>query len=266
MRRVRLLVAGLVFVLAAVVGTGVAGLLRGGGNVAAQETQESIPVTPGRRVVRPASGFDVDVMVEGRPLAEYSARGQVFVEALRGAEYELRIRNPSGSRVAVALFVDGLNTIDASRSSAWDGSKWVIGPYETITISGWQMNSEQARKFYFTTERDSYAAKRGNTASIGIISAVFFRERRRFITVTPPRPIDREESQSAGMESNAPSARAESRASAAKSRAMDDAATGIGRSIRHDVETIDMDLESHPAAEVTIRYDYCNRRCGSIYE
>jgi hypothetical protein len=262
MRLGRLLVASLVFVVAAVVGTGVAGLLRG----ERVQAQESVPVTPGRRVVRPTPGFEVDVMVEGRPLAEYSSRGQTFVEALRGAEYELRIRNPSGSRVAVALFVDGLNTIDASRTSAWDASKWVIGPYETITISGWQMSSERARRFYFTTERDSYAAKRGNTASIGVISAVFFRERRRVITVTPPRPIDREESQSAGMASNAPSAKSESRAPSAKSRSMEDAATGIGRSIHHDVESIDMDLESHPAAEVTIRYDYCNRRCGSTFE
>src|SRR5687768_869388 len=53
------------------------------------------------------SGFEVEVLVHGRPLDEYAARGRFYVEALEGAEYELRIRNPLGERVAVALSVDG---------------------------------------------------------------------------------------------------------------------------------------------------------------
>jgi len=247
MSRVRFLVAGLVFVLAVVVGTGVS-LFLGRAKAAAPPVQER-SVTPPRRVMSPQ--FEVDVLVNGRPLTEYYARGRTYVEALKGAEYEVRLRNPSGERVAVALSIDGLNTIDASCTSAWDASKWVIGPYETITITGWQMNSERARKFYFTTERDSYAAKRGNTADIGLISAVFFRERRRVMPVTPPRPSSRDEMESSAGQSRAPSAKMRS----------EDAATGIGRSIRNDVDYVDMDLESRPAAEVTIRYEYCDRRC-----
>ena len=250
MSRVRFLVAGLVFVLAVVVGTGVS-LFLGRAKAAAPPVQERT-VTPPRRVVSPQ--FEVDVLVNGRPLTEYYARGRTYVEALKGAEYEVRLRNPSGDRVAVALSIDGVNTIDASCTSAWDASKWVIGPYETITITGWQMNSERARKFYFTTERDSYAAKRGNTADIGLISAVFFRERRRVMPVTPPRPSSRDEMESSAGQSRAPSAKMRS----------EDAATGIGRSIRNDVDYVDMDLESRPAAEVTIRYEYCDRRCRAL--
>ena len=136
--------------------------------------------------------------MNGRPLAEYYARGRTYVEALQGAEYELRLRNPSPDRVAVALSVDGLNTIDARHTSAWNASKWVIEPYQTITISGWQMSSERARRFYFTNERDSYGAKLGQTANLGVISAVFFRERRPITPMTPPYPIyrDRDSEQS----------------------------------------------------------------------
>src|ERR687894_361838 len=50
-------------------------------------------------------GFEVEVLVDGRSLEEYAARGRYYVEALEGAEYELRIRNPLGERVAVALSV-----------------------------------------------------------------------------------------------------------------------------------------------------------------
>jgi hypothetical protein len=189
------------------------------------------------------------VLVNGRPLAEYYARGRTYVEALQGAEYELRLRNPSADRVAVALSVDGLNTIDARHTSAWNASKWVIEPYQTITISGWQMSSERARRFYFTEERDSYGAKLGQTANLGVISAVFFRERGRIVPLTPPSSISR------GRSEPEQSAKSESRA-AAPMRDDDYAATGIGRNVRNDVRWVDMDLDSRAAGEVTIRYEY----------
>jgi hypothetical protein len=136
----------------------------------------------------------------------------------------------------------------------------VIEPHQTITISGWQMDSVHAHRFYFTTERDSYAAKLGVRSNLGTISAVFYRERRRVIPITPPpypmpRPGDREDSQSsAEMRSSAGTG---STAGAAKSsRQRDEAATGSGLSVRNDVRYVDMDLESRPAAEVTICYDY----------
>ena len=55
----------------------------------------------------------MDVLVEGKRLPSYAARGSMYIEALKGREYEIRLRNPHPVRVAVALSVDGLNTIDA---------------------------------------------------------------------------------------------------------------------------------------------------------
>ncbi|HJP90609.1 MAG TPA: hypothetical protein VJ875_01555 [Pyrinomonadaceae bacterium] len=191
---------------------------------------------PGR-VTKPYSNFELDVLVDGRPLSEHYTRGRIYVEAPKGAEYEVRLRNPSPDRVAVALFVDGLNTIDARQTSAWNASKWVIEPYQTITISGWQMSSERARRFYFTDERDSYAARLGRKADPGVISAVFFRERVQRVV-----PLTRSSSDQMKAE-GAPKM-----------------GTGIGRSVRNDVEWINMDLDSRPAGEVTIRYDYDSRR------
>jgi hypothetical protein len=71
--------------------------------------------------------FQVDVIVNGRPLAEYYARGKSYIEALEGAEYELRIRNPLPERIAVALSVDGLNTIDARHTSAMNRLRLAVG-------------------------------------------------------------------------------------------------------------------------------------------
>jgi hypothetical protein len=239
-------------------------LARAGATLIAPE-----PPAPDRAVVM-NGGFEVEVLVNGRPLETYPARGRQYVEALEGEEYELRIRNPLGVRVAVALSVDGMNTIDARRSSAWEASKWVIGPYQTITINGWQMSSSRARRFYFTTERDSYGAKLGQTANLGVISAIFFRERQPVVIVAPPpRPRRRpyEEGEMDGSDSKrkseAPQSQGrENRAGATSSGDLyprpddESAATGIGRNVRHDVRWVNMDLQPRAIAEVTIRYEY----------
>lgn len=224
-------------------------------NAAAQERR-------GARHVVPDSRFELDVLVGGGPLEEFYLRGRTYVEALRGEEYELVLRNPLPVRVAVALSVDGLNTIDARRTSAWDASKWVIPPYGTIRVSGWQMSTERARRFYFTTESDSYAARLGRAADLGNITAVFYREAADETTYVTPAPMPRRGEDERRERGEADSASAQG-LGAAKERspatvAPDDdyAATGIGRSVSHHVRRIHMNLERRPAAQVALRYEY----------
>ncbi len=130
------------------------------------------------QAARSSSGCRVEVVVDGRTAAEYNALGTRYIEATKGKDYAIRIHNPFDVRVAVALSVDGLNTIDARHTTAAAGRKWVIGPHETITISGWQTSMSQARRFFFTSEERSYAGRLGQPANIGVISAVFFRNGR----------------------------------------------------------------------------------------
>ena len=98
---------------------------------------------------------EVDILVDGAPQPRYAHDGRWYVEARKGREYAIRLRNPYAVRVAVALSVDGLNTIDARETTAADARKWVLGPYETVTISGWQTSQTEARRFEFTTEEHS---------------------------------------------------------------------------------------------------------------
>lgn len=227
------------------------------------------------RIARPVryEPFEVEILVGGTPLEKYPGRGRLYVEARRGQEYSVRIRNPLPVRVAVALSVDGLNSIDARRTAARDASKWVIQPYGTITVGGWQVSTNRARRFYFTTEADSYANKLGRPEDTGVISAVFFRERASYSEVTPrprnPRVTTNEDGERQSDESRKsragqspqPSARAEGAPRAQGSVAApapddDYAATGMGRSVGHDVRWVNLDLENSPSSEVTIRYEY----------
>jgi hypothetical protein len=165
-------------------------------------------------------------------------------------------------RVAVALSVDGLNTIDARETTATDARKWVLDPYESVTIRGWQTSRTEARRFEFTTESRSYGAALGTTSNLGVISAVFFRER-----VAPPVPVTgdgrsrrRAESASEPLAAPAPASPAPqdaSQAAVGPRRGDDDlAATGMGRRTTHVVTAVHLDLERVPAQTVDIRYEF----------
>jgi hypothetical protein len=197
------------------------------------------------------SGFGLQVLVSGEPRPEYDARGNVYVEAIRGSEYSLRVTNPTPYRVAVALTVDGLNTIDAKHTDARTASKWVLEPYESTVISGWQVNGESARSFFFTGERDSYGNALGQTQNLGVIEAVFFRERHREVSVIAPRM----QAQGAAKDAANEAQRAPS-PSAAAPPSDEYAATGMGDKMRNEVQSVDIDLERTPVASVRIRYEF----------
>jgi hypothetical protein len=195
---------------------------------------------------------EVTVLVDGEARRSYVHNGTRYIEALRGRDFTIRLRNPTAQRVAVALSVDGLNTIDATHTDAWNASKWVLGPYETAEIQGWQVSDRAARRFYFTGERDSYGARLGRTQNLGVIEAVFYRER----APRQPREFSRKQRDEgrAQPESSAAAPRAGAESQAAPSD--DYAATGMGRRTHHPVEEVAIALERDPIAAVAFRYEF----------
>jgi hypothetical protein len=226
--------------------------------------------------------YRMEVLVNGYSAREYRHQGTTYIEARRGEEYAVRLSNMTGERVAVALSVDGLNSINARHTSARDARKWILGPYETIVVEGWQTSSNTARSFYFTSEAASYGAWVGDTRNLGNISAAFFRELR---------PVPRPQYYEQAPESRKPSAEADEaypmkeaargkagasaaapsaeksmeaggsadksyRSAAPEQKSNSLAATGIGREQRNDVYTVAFRQESSPAAVMTIRYEY----------
>jgi hypothetical protein len=208
------------------------------------------------------SGFELSVLVDGSARPEFSKGGTVYVEALKGREYALRITNPLGVRVGVALAVDGLNTVDASHGDAVSATKWILEPYQSIVLEGWQVSSSDARRFVFTGERDSYGAALGKTENLGVLEAVFFREKTRRPVPVMPQGCDSRDA-AAGRSNEAPAPRAKGEAegsrqekAAASALADEYAATAMGDRTRHDVTRVDVDLERTPAARVRIRYEF----------
>jgi len=239
-------------------------------------------------------GVTMEVLVDGRPLAELRNDGRTYVEARKNRNYTIRLRNDTGGRVAVALAVDGLNTIDAKHTSAKAAAKWVLSPYETAEIQGWQVDDGHARKFLFTSEEKSYGAWIGDSRNLGVVSAVFFAERSDEVCCFEPRPRPYGRSgygddatgslQGDGRRDESGSARAsgESKAGKAKKpsssadvaeaeattsrrggavaapspKKEERAATGMGSRTKHDVQWTRFELDPSPLASVELRYAF----------
>lgn len=211
------------------------------------------------------SGFGLSVLVDEGVRPEYYQGGAVYVEAIHGRSYALRLTNPTPYRVAVALSVDGLNTINAKHTDARSAAKWVLGPYESTVISGWQVNDKAARNFFFTGERQSYGASLGQTENLGVIEAVYFREREPNISRyqrpwAEPAPEETRDKAGERREGEA-TPRADAAPRSSEAQAMgglsdDYAATGMGRRARHEVHSVAIELQSQPVASIRIRYEF----------
>ena len=143
-------------------------------------------------------------------------------------------------------------------------------------IPGWQVSGDTSRKFYFTGEKRSYGAALGQTANLGTIEAVFFREKQPYRTgvwggrkeekISSNEKRGRLDARGRGALAPRPPAEQALRPSSGSrpsprnlsSSSLSDelAATGIGRRTRFDVTRVDVDLEDAPAMSVRLRYEF----------
>jgi hypothetical protein len=117
----------------------------------------------------------------GALLTQYPSRGRRFSPGAPGARYAIRLSNRSGERVLVVLSVDGVNAITGD-TAAWGQSGYVLSPGESCDITGWRKSDERIAAFEFTSLGDSYAARTGRPANVGVVGAAVFRE----VVVPPP--------------------------------------------------------------------------------
>jgi hypothetical protein len=117
----------------------------------------------------------------GQTLPEYPFRGQHWVAGVPGHRYAVRLTNTSGERVLVVLSVDGVNAV-SGQTAAPSQAGYVLGPWESTEIAGWRKSLDDIAQFVFTDLPDSYAARTGRPANVGVVGIAVFRE------YQPPRP------------------------------------------------------------------------------
>ena len=80
------------------------------------------------------------------------------LDPLLGRPYRVQLRNLTSGYVGVVLAIDGLNT-NGNAPIAGDemDRKWILRPFQTVAISGWQVSTEEALQFEFATPSQSHS-------------------------------------------------------------------------------------------------------------
>jgi len=202
------------------------------------------------------TGVDVEILDRktGAVLPVYWHEGERHVAGEPGCEYEIRLRNRSGSRVLAISSVDGVNVITGQTASPVQ-SGYVLDPWGLVDIDGWRKSMDQVAAFYFTALPDSYAARTGRPDNVGVIGVALFHER---ASVMPLEPgyLSREAPAAPAAQDSA----ARSSTGARRDRAEEDRlGTGHGRRLDSGAVYTHFERASEEPAEV-IRIYYDSRR------
>lgn len=212
---------------------------------------------------------DVEVQVtndRGRPFPYYPLRRssptafKAHLEAVRGSNYSIRIRNRSDQRIGLVIAVDGRNIIsgDASRLRSHE-RMYVLEPGQQETYEGWRTGRNRVNRFYFTDAGDAYASAWGDASALGVIAVAAFRE---VAPVPPAPPQPWSEGREERRRDAEPSLQGAPPPSAGAARERQAApGTGYGESEWSPSRRVEFEPESRPFARFFLKYAWRDTLC-----
>jgi len=196
-----------------------------------------------------------------RTLPVYWHQGKAWVVGQPGNEYQIMLRNQSGSDVLAVVSVDGINVITGETASP-SQSGYVIDGGSSVDIAGWRKSMQRTAAFYFTSLGDSYAARTGRPDDVGVIGVALYRRKAEPISIAP-QDYRSESAPSEPLASGAagsPREKADSAVRAPMAMQEKSLGTGHGRSETSYARQVEFERASrYPAERIEIRYDsYAN--------
>lgn len=184
---------------------------------------------------------------QGRTFGKHQHRNnyknhRAYLEARKGANYKIRVRNRSNKRVAVVIAVDGRNILTGKKSYLKNNERmYVLGPYQSATYKGWRTGQNKVNRFYFTNSGDSYSAAWGDYSAMGVISAAVYKEKPRY----------------------EPQVNYYNKSTKARRGAMaaEDAGTGFGREEHSASRKVAFEAENHHSGQYFYKYEWRDTLC-----
>jgi hypothetical protein len=198
------------------------------------------------------------VDAQGRIFADFPVRARdgaqrSYLQAERGARYEVRVRNTGGERVGLVIAVDGRNIINGRRSELARGEPmYVLDAWDTQRYAGWRASLDAINEFYFTDFSDSYAEAFGDRSAKGVIAVAVYRE------VPPPEPVYSPRDEESRARSSADAA-----ASAPSANRAAEKSAGTGYGDRRTDLVVEVDFVARAAADSRhfIKYEWRETLC-----
>jgi hypothetical protein len=177
-----------------------------------------------------------------------------YLEARKGENYGIVIRNNTPERVGVVIAVDGRNIITGKRSDLLNNEMmYIVNPYENARYDGWRTSDSEVHRFYFTEPEDSYSVRTfSDSSAMGVIAMAVYREK------TRPQPLNE-----GNMRGSAPAAPSFDAApqSRKKSFAKEEAGTGFGDSQYSPVIRVEFEPERAPIQKTLVKYEWHEMLC-----
>jgi hypothetical protein len=182
-----------------------------------------------------------------------------YLQAEKGARYQVRVRNATGERLGLVIAVDGRNIINGKQSDlARSEPMYVLDAWATQEYAGWRASLEAINEFYFTDWHDAYAEAFGDRSARGVIALVVYRE------VPPVPPVYQPDQELArdSMPEPAPSSAPEraSEKSAGGQRRAESAGTGYGDRRVDQAVRVEF-VAREQAARHFIKYEWRDTLC-----
>jgi hypothetical protein len=184
--------------------------------------------------------LEVRDAASGRILPVYWHEGRAYVAGQPGSEYRLVLRNRRREDLLAVVSVDGVNVLSGETASAGQGG-YVLSDRRGMEIAGWRKSMDEVAAFYFTSLGDSYAARTGRPANVGVIGVALFERAR------PPRAAFED-----SLTRKRTRAQSSNQAAAAPSAPL---GTGHGRREESPVRFVDFERAAAPAETITLYYD-----------
>lgn len=117
----------------------------------------------------------VDILINNKPVKQYTHDGEIFVEAKDGSEYEIRIKNNNSTRIEAVIGVDGIDVITGNPNTE-NSFGYVIDAYDTLKLKGYRISDEKVAAFKFCKKENSYASAKTVYAQNGVITVKCYAE------------------------------------------------------------------------------------------
>jgi hypothetical protein len=120
--------------------------------------------------------YEVRVLINGKPVQEFTHDCKSFIEGRIGTEYTLQIRNHTSRRVLAATSVDGIDVLTGTPAND-DSSGYIIRGHSSMEIKGFRKDLDSVGMFKFCKKSQSYSIEAGLDNNNGVIGVRIFEEK-----------------------------------------------------------------------------------------
>jgi hypothetical protein len=179
---------------------------------------------------------------------------KTYLEAKKGENYVIVIRNNSPERIGVVIAVDGRNIISGNRSDLKNSeTMYIVNPFERARYDGWRTTDNQVHRFYFTDPADSYSVRTfADSSAMGVIAVAVYREKKR--------PQSMSEQKDGVAAPAVPSIDGTTR-SQRKTLSDESAGTGFGDARYSPVVRVSFEPERTPVQKTLVKYEWPETLC-----